>query len=57
MSIDLLTLAGLGSIVFYLAAFAWFGRETLWVDEEPALSPTRARPVPAYSEATCEDRA
>ena len=46
MILDALTLAGLISIALYLAAFVWFGRETLRVEEhdqnrEPRTNPAR----------------
>lgn len=34
MIIDTLSIAGMLAIGFYLLAFAWFGRETLRVEEE-----------------------
>jgi len=52
MIIDPLSIAGILSVVLYLAAFAWFGRETLRVDED---QPTEApRPIPA-AEPVCQD--
>ena len=37
MIIDTLSIAGILAAAFYLLAFAWFGRETLRVEEdEPA---------------------
>ena len=47
MIIDTLTLAGLISIALYLAAFVWFGRETLRVDEHDQNREPRTIPAPS----------
>jgi hypothetical protein len=45
MILDTLTLAGLISIAVYLAAFLWFGRETLRVEEHAENRQPRTKPV------------
>lgn len=52
MIIDPLSIAGILSIAFYLGAFAWFGRETLRVDEDEASE--APRPL-ATTEPLCQD--
>ena len=46
MIIDTLTLAGLLAIAAYLAAFLWFGRETLRVEEQAENRDPRTTPAP-----------
>jgi hypothetical protein len=45
MILDTLTLAGLLSIACYFAAFVWFGRETLRVEEHTENRQPRAKPL------------
>lgn len=46
MIIDTLTFAGILASAFYLLTFAWFGRETLKVEEDSAVAgPGRVAPI------------
>jgi hypothetical protein len=52
MIIDTLTIAGILASTFYLLTFAWFGKETLKVEE--ATADRQANPQ-GVTEAPCAD--
>ena len=46
MIIDPLSIAGILAVALYLLAFAWFGRETLHVEEdEPGIESAAVEPA------------
>lgn len=50
MIIDALTIAGVLASALYLLSFAWFGKETIWVEEKDPDPRDRAT-----TEAPCAD--
>lgn len=52
MIIDTLTIAGILASAFYLLTFAWFGKETLKVEE---ATPDREASLKGGTEAPCAD--